>query len=45
MEDQTIADFEKSEKPKFSGEKLVDSGTVHPPMVPVDANRGVQVDY
>ena len=44
LEDQTIADFEKSEKPKSSSEELVDSGIIHPPMVPVDDNRGVQVD-
>ena len=34
LDNQTIVDFEKSEKPKSSSEELVDSGIVRPPMVP-----------
>ena len=44
MEDQTIVDFGKLEKPKSSSEELVDSDIICPPMVPIDDNRGVQVD-
>ena len=41
LEDQTIVDFEKSEKPKINSKELVDLGMVRLLIVPIDDNRDI----